>query len=73
MCGYNRRMAEKLTSKLEAHRTAFLQKVTNGEIDGQMAWTTWFLSMVVFPSLKDIADRVDAIEASRRKGTDDGR
>ena len=65
-------MAEKLTSKLEAHRTAFLQKLVESDIgDSQTAWVAWFLSMVVFPSLKDIADRVDAIEASRRKGTDD--
>lgn len=65
-------MAKKLASKLEAHRTAFLQKQVEGEVgDSQEAWAAWFLSMVVFPSLKDIAHRIDAIEASRRKGTDD--
>jgi len=60
-------MAKKLKDKLEAHRTKFLQKQV--EEDSNIDWTAWFLSMVVFPSLKDIADRVDAIEASRKKRT----
>lgn len=67
-------MAERLTKKLEAHRTAFLQKQVAGEFGkSQEAWVEWFLSMVVFPSLRDIAESIDAIEASRKKGTDDGR
>lgn len=64
-------MAEKLASKLEAHRTKFLQKQME---DGNIDYASWFLSLVVFPSLKDIAERIDAIEASRnKKGGDDGR
>ncbi len=64
-------MAEgKLAKKLEAHRTAFLRKQMDGD---HIDFAAWFLSMVVFPSLEDIAERIDAIEASRRKGTDDGR
>ncbi len=61
-------MAKKLASKLEAHHTAFIKKLVE---DGSIDYAPWFLSLVVFPSLKDIAERIDAIEASRRKGTDD--
>jgi len=61
-------MAKKLKDKLEAHRTAFLKKQMD---DDSLDWTAWFLSMVVFPSLKDIADGIDAIEASRKKGPGD--
>lgn len=63
-------MAEKLTNKLESHRTAFVKKQIDE--DGNFDWTAWFLNIVVFPSLMDIAERVDAIEASRRKGNGDG-
>lgn len=62
----------KLKDKLEKHRTAFLQKQMEGEFgDSSASWTAWFLNMVVFPSLKDIADRIDAIETSRKKRMDD--
>lgn len=60
-------MAEKLTEKLEAHRTAFLQKQMEDNLNNHSTWAAWYLSIVVFPSLKDIAERIDAIEASRKK------
>lgn len=63
-------MTERLTEKLEAHHKAFVRKQLD---DDEIEFSSWFLSMVVFPSLRDIAERIDAIEASRRKkGTDGG-
>lgn len=55
----------KLKNKLAAHMKAFLLAKENGEVGD---WSSWFLSMVVFPSLKDIANRIDDIEESRKKG-----
>ena len=59
--------------RLEAHRDRFDKKKSGGGMG--FDYSAWFLHMVVFPSLKDIAremDRVtarlDKMEAKRAKG-----
>jgi len=54
----------KLTDKLNAHEDAFDRKRKS---DNTGDWGDWYLHMVVFPSLKDIAERIDSIEERMSK------
>jgi len=62
---------KKLSDRLQSHRDKFNEKNREGGIE----YSPWFLHLVVFPSLMDIArelDRVSArlddMEAKRAKG-----
>jgi len=62
---------KKLADRLQSHRDKFDRRKQEGGID----YSPWFLHLVVFPSLMDIArelDRVtarlDDMEAKRAKG-----
>ena len=64
------RMAKKkLADKLTAHLKAFAKHIGGVRAKGMDGnYTDWYLHLVVGPSLMDIAERIDAIEASRSKG-----
>lgn len=61
-------MAGNLVDKLKAHKKAFFSQRDTKKHGGG---AEWYLHLVVFPSLMDIAERLDALEASRSKGADE--
>ena len=59
---------KKLADKLKAHLKAFAKHIGDSRSSGRAGdYAEWYLHMVVGPSLMDIAERIDAIEASRSK------
>jgi len=61
-------MSKSLVEKLKAHSKTFFSKRDAGRHGGG---AEWYLHLVVFPSLLDIAERMDALEAAHSKGTDE--
>jgi len=58
-------MAKKLADKLDVHKSTFFQHRDGKKHAGG---AEWYLHQVIFPALRDIAERLDTLETA--KGTD---